>query len=597
MRNPTLLPAEPQPRTLEDRHVRVETPEHVAVGYELAGLGSRFAALLLDLVIVVAGMVTMAVVFALLIGTPEWVRELWAAVATLASFVWFWGYFILFEGFRDGQTPGKRVMGIRAVQDGGYALSPYAAAVRNLLRLVDIQPLGSCLLGGGVMMLHPLSKRLGDLAAGTVVVRDRPGAALPEEAAAETEAAGPPRMGAEEFDLLARYVARRQHLAAEVRAATAARMADRLDRALRDDPRRAHMTPDAWLSLVHQEEAGRQRAAASAGRGSAQAAALVRRQRARWNEYAALLERARSSGLHRLPAGEVSRFGALYREVAADLARARTYGGSPEMVYLLERSVGSGHNLLYRPTARRSWALLKRWLAHGFPALVRRRWRPIALASACFYVPAVAAFAVLRAEPSLAREVVPVVLMARAEEALAKEARGEGYVEIPVLSRPGAATGLMTNNIGVTFTAFAGGMLAGAGTVLSLVFNGLLLGAVAAVFANVGAGTHLWTFVAPHGAVELTAICIAGGAGFLLAEAIVMPGRRTRARALAENGREAVSLIAGTTMLLVIAGVIEGFISPSDLPRAGKFAFAAVIAVLLVVYLLRAGRGRVEGEG
>jgi uncharacterized membrane protein SpoIIM required for sporulation len=143
----------------------------------------------------------------------------------------------------------------------------------------------------------------------------------------------------------------------------------------------------------------------------------------------------------------------------------------------------------------------------------------------------------------------------------------------------------------VTFLAFAAGILAGLGTALVLVFNGVQLGAVAAVFANYQANLLFWSFVLPHGIIELTAICIAGGAGLWLGSAFLLPGRMTRREALVVRGREAVSLIGGTAVMLVVAGLIEGFISPSDLPSGVKLGAAALTLVLLAMYLGFAGRG------
>ncbi|MEW5930495.1 MAG: stage II sporulation protein M [Gemmatimonadota bacterium] len=586
-------PAPAAPPTLVDRQVAVETPEHVAVGYELADLGSRFAALLIDGLVLTGGVLVLAVGLPLLgawLGVGGWLAGLGLAAVTLLVFAWMWGYFVYFEGLRDGQTPGKRRMGIRVVHDGGYPVTVRGAAVRNLLRVVDMQPGATWLVGGAAMMLHGETKRLGDMAAGTVVVRERTAAVLPEEAAAAAEAAGPPRLSAEEFDTLAKYVARRAALQPDVRSGLARRLLERLERHTADDPRRAQMSPDAYLAALHADEAARHAARGSAGTGTAQAAGLVRRQRADWDAYRALLERAQQRGLAALPEHEVSRFAALYREVAADLARARTYGGSPELVYALERWVGTGHNLLYRPP-RRSWRLLRRWLSAGFPALVRLRWRPIALAAAFLYLPAVVSFAAIRADPPRAREVLPAEMMIRAEEARRKEAAGEGYVEIPETAMPVMGAGIIANNVQVAFVAFAGGILAGLGTAASLVFNGVFFGAVFGAFANVGASLHLWTFVLPHGVIELTAICIAGGAGFLLAAAVLLPGRRTRREALVRRGREAVSLLGGTVVLLLVAGTIEGFVSPAPLPRPLKLALAALFAALLVAYLGLAGRG------
>ncbi|MDB4950600.1 MAG: protein of unknown function transrane [Gemmatimonadetes bacterium] len=579
--------------SLVDRQVEVETPEHVAIGYELADLGSRFAALLLDGLIVLSGLLVLGLGLPLLatwLHLPGWITKPGLAALIIGAFVWTWGYFFYFEGFRDGQTPGKRRMRIRAVHDGGYPLTARGAGVRNLLRLLDMQPGFTGVVGGVSMMLSGKTKRLGDLAAGTVVVRERLGGALPEEASAGA-AVGPPRLPAEEYAWLTRYVARRESLDPPLRTRLAAERAARVGTHVADDPRRQQMSHDGFLVVLHREETSRRAAAGLGGAsGSAQAAALLRRQRREWDRYQALLDRVQRRGMADLPEREVSRFAALYREVAADLARARTYGGSPELLYMLERSVGAGHNLLYRP-ATRSWALLKAWLAGGFPRLVRRRWLPIAVAAGLFYGPAAASYAAIRMDPELSRTMVPATMMSRAEEAAQKEAEGRGYVEVESAMMPMMSTTIISNNVQVTFLAFVGGLLAGLGTVLTLVFNGVSLGSVAGVFANHGQSLHLWTFVVGHGAVELTAICIAGGAGLWMGSAMLVPGRRTRREVLVERGRDAVSLIGGTTLLLVVAGSIEGFVSPSLLPREIKFAFALVIALLLVAYLLLAGRG------
>jgi uncharacterized membrane protein SpoIIM required for sporulation/uncharacterized RDD family membrane protein YckC len=582
--------------SLVDRQVEVETPEHVAIGYELADLGSRFAALLIDGLILLSGSLVLWIGLPLaagLVPLPAWVSAAGFAIVIILSFAWIWGYFFYFEGFRDGQTPGKKRMHIRAVHDGGYPLTARGAAVRNLLRLVDMQPGMTWVVGGLSMMLSARTKRLGDIAAGSVVVRERLGDPLPEETAGAASM-GPPRLSTEEFAWLARYAARRESLDPALRARIAAQQVDRIARHFPDDPRRHHMSPDGFLVVVQQEEAGRRAAAGLGGAsGSAQAASLFRRQRKEWDLYRALLDRAQKRGMADLPEREVSRFAALYREVAADLARARTYGGSPELVYMLERAVGAGHNLLYRP-ASRSWALLKEWLAVGFPRLVRRRWLPIAVAAGLFYLPAVATYAAVRLKPDLSRQLVSAEMMSRAEEAAQKEAEGRGYVEVQQAMMPVMSTSIISNNVQVTFMAFAGGILAGLGTVLTLVFNGVSLGAASAVFANHGESLHLWTFVVGHGAIELTAICIAGGAGLWMGSAMLLPGRRTRREVLVERGGEAVSLIAGTTMMLVVAGSIEGFVSPSTLPREVKFTFAALVAAVLVMYLLLAGRGKDE---
>jgi uncharacterized membrane protein SpoIIM required for sporulation/uncharacterized RDD family membrane protein YckC len=570
-----------------DRRVEVETPEHVVVGYALADLGSRFVALLLDGLIIVSSLLVFVIGVPLLayaLGlSGAGLLPLWMVLITIAGFVFTWGYFVYFEGFRGGQTPGKRRMGIRVVRDGGYPLDARGAVVRNLLRVLDAQPFPTWLVGGTVMLFHAETKRLGDLAAGSLVVRERTATVLPEESNISGEAAGPPRLSEAEWDALSRYAARHPDLALGVRRRIAGVLAARLGATEGD--------AEGAVLRLHRDEAARRSASATGGGG--RAAALVRRQRARWDAFRRALQQAEREGLEALPEREVGSFAALYREVAADLARARTYGASPELLYTLERQVGAGHNLLYRP-ARRGWRQAWTWVAEGFPALVRSRWRPIALAAAFLYVPALIAFAAIRLDPPRAREVLPAELIARAEQASEREAAGKGYVEIPEVFMPVMASGIIANNVQVTFVAFAGGILAGIGTVLALVFNGVLLGGVAAAFANQGQSLHLWTFVLPHGIIELMAIAIAGGAGLWLGSALWMPGRRTRREALTMRGREAVGLIAGTTLLLIVAGMIEGFVSPAAIPRAVKLGFALLTAVLLALYLLSGGRATTD---
>lgn len=584
---------------LTDRQVDVETPEHVSIGYELADLGSRFTAMLLDYLILFGGLIGMWMgwlALSWLVGENV-LSGVGLGAAIFVGFVLQWGYFMFFEGLRDGQTPGKRRMGIRVVHDGGFPVTMRASAVRNLLRIIDILPPPSWAVGGLSMMLHPQTKRVGDLTAGTVVVRDRTGQPIPEESArAQGAPLGPPRLTDEEFAALELYASRRSTLDGAVRADLSRKVLARVERHFPEDVRRWQVSPDAFLATVHDEELARRQAAGAGGRsGTAQATVLVRRQRARWDEYQALLDEARRHGLNPLGEAKVSRFAALYREMAADLARARTYGGSPELLYTMERMVGTGHNLLYRPPSR-SWSRFRAFVTGGFAALARRQWRPIALASALFYLPALLSFAALRGEPQLAREILPAVLLDRAEKAAEKEARGEGYVEETEIFMPAMATSLVRNNVQVTFLAFAGGVLAALGTVYVLVMNGVMLGAVAGAFANEGQSLHLWTFVLPHGGIEITAICIAGGAGLWLGSAILLPGRRTRREVLVTRGREAVSLIGGTAIMLLAAGLIEGFISPSQLPREMKLALAALFALAMVTYFAFAGRGREDAQ-
>ena len=182
-------------------------------------------------------------------------------------------------------------------------------------------------------------------------------------------------------------------------------------------------------------------------------------------------------------------------------------------------------------------------------------------------------------------------MIERAELGVARAANGEGYIEDPQIMRPVMASRIAANNVQVTFGAFILGVTAGIGTVLLLVFNGISIGGVLGLYQSKGILALIGAFVAPHTVLELGAICIAGGAGLLLGAAIVLPGNRTRRDALALNAKRSIRLIAASTIFLLIAGTIEGFISPIPWwPLVWKVTVTAVSAVFFFGFILL-GRG------
>jgi uncharacterized membrane protein SpoIIM required for sporulation len=167
---------------------------------------------------------------------------------------------------------------------------------------------------------------------------------------------------------------------------------------------------------------------------------------------------------------------------------------------------------------------------------------------------------------------------------------GRTWTDIEPALRPGMATIIFTNNIQVAFLAFAGGVLFGLGTVYVLVSNGLMLGSVLGAAQFYAVGPLLWSFISPHGFLELTCIVIAGAAGLMLGDALLRPGLLLRREALARAARRAVELVVGAAPILVVAGLIEGFVSPSDLPFAVKMAIGLGAACVLYALLLTVGR-------
>src|SRR5947208_2546910 len=482
------------------RRLGVETPEHLVLELELAGLGSRMAATVCD-----AGVLGLAYLLLglgiQLLPTPTRGAEespwstLAAVVLVLTVFLLFWGYFLLFEALNGGRTPGKRLMGIRVVMDTGHPLTFTAAAVRNLVRIVDMQPVLTYLVGLGFVLFHPQNKRLGDIVAGTVVVRDRP---------------------------------ENLHLAS------------------------------AGADAVQKREG--------------------------WETFRLLAARAERLGLKRLGAAEIPGFAAQYREVAADLARARTYGVDPRVLEYLERVVSAGHNALYGRHAGQHVHLV-RLVLRELPAAVVDARAFVLAALLLFALPAATGYLAIRERPAIAEEVLPDEMIARARAGAGRRAEGIGYAEAPSMYLPVVASTIITNNVQVAFFAFAFGITAGIGTLLLLTLNGLFFGAVLGLFANYGLAGWLLTFVAGHGVLELTAIFIAGGAGLLVARGLIAPGDLTRRDALVLAGRRAARLVAAAVLLLCLAGTIEGLLSASDAAPAYKFAVSAASAVLLACYL------------
>jgi len=588
----------------------VETPEQVEVRFELAGLGSRVAAFVIDLTIIGVGgtLLSLAVVALAPAGRPRahgtpagsWVS---AVLIILLSFLLLL-YFMLFEGLAGGRTPGKRLLGIRVLMDTGRRVTPGAAVIRNILLLIDIFfPLAPILPGMLFIFLSKSRKRLGDLAAGTIVVRDRPTDWTPfaitePEAPADALEAGPPELSEEEFRLLDRFLARLEDLTPAAQSRMTGDLVERF--ADRMPPNRSAIA--GLIRLFELERAkrrgrfGTRARSGAAGRVAVTAERFVERRRDRWEAFRAVAVRIEREGVRALPATEIPGFAAQYREVAADLARARTYGVDPQVIEYLERLVSAGHNALYRWRGRGAvpwW----RTVSRDFPAAVVHSWRYVLVAFLLFMVPAASGYVLLRARPELADDLAPPVMVDRAQEAADHEARGIGYAQSADEELPVIAAAIISNNVNVCFFAFAGGLLFGLGTLWSLCVNGWELGLGFGVFANYHAAGYLATFVAGHGVLELTAIFISGGAGLRLAHALIAPGDRTRRDALVLDGLVAAKMIGMVVVLLAIAGTIEGLLSASDAPAADKYLVSGISAVFLALYLANGWRYRnVRGQ-
>jgi len=150
------------------------------------------------------------------------------------------------------------------------------------------------------------------------------------------------------------------------------------------------------------------------------------------------------------------------------------------------------------------------------------------------------------------------------------------------------------NNVGIALRCFALGIFGGLGSAFYLVQNGLTIGAILGYVATQGAGANIGTFIIGHGSLELGAIVLSGGAGHSLGWSVVAPGERTRLASLQRTAREILVIVAGAAVMLVMAAGIEAFWSASSTPRVVKLAVGGSLFLLVVAYVLVAGRGATE---
>jgi uncharacterized membrane protein SpoIIM required for sporulation len=305
-----------------------------------------------------------------------------------------------------------------------------------------------------------------------------------------------------------------------------------------------------------------------------------------WNRLDALVHQVESSGVKSLPPADLRDLGLLYRQAAADLSAVRADRSSRPLEQYLNRLVSRAHNYVY--SGRRiSWSSLWQFFAHGYPRLLRRMSGYLLAATLISVAAGLLGALIVMLRPDFG-------VMFLGADKVANLDQHKMWTDSILSVKPQAASGIMTNNITVCFLTFAGGITAGLFTLYSLFQNGLMLGAIAVTCRQHHMALSLWSFVAAHGALEIPSIMISGAAGLRLAAGILFPGMLRRRAALALAGLEAVQLVSATIPLLIIAGTLEAFLSPTHAPIALKFAVGAVLFVGLTLWLTEGGRKSVQ---
>jgi uncharacterized membrane protein SpoIIM required for sporulation len=282
-------------------------------------------------------------------------------------------------------------------------------------------------------------------------------------------------------------------------------------------------------------------------------------------------------------------FPSRYRRLCQQLALARRRGYSPVVIGRLQALMQRGHGVLYRTSALR-WRRALDFLSGGFPRLVREEKAVMLVATALFLLPAIAIFIAIQLNPDLSSSLWDPMQLAQFESMYNPDDPERK------LGRDSGTNVAMFgfyiwNNVSVGFRVFASGLLAGLGPLLMLGLESVRLGSVAGHLQAVGHGDPFWRFVCGHGAPELTAIVIAGGAGLRLGLNLVAPGRRRRIDALVDGGRRGALLCAGVLAMLVFAAFVEAFWSSIGwMPASIKYTVAAVLWSSVFLWLWRGGR-------
>ncbi|WP_066288158.1 stage II sporulation protein M [Bacillus sp. FJAT-29937] len=279
----------------------------------------------------------------------------------------------------------------------------------------------------------------------------------------------------------------------------------------------------------------------------------------------------------KITGADINHYYRLYQKAAQNLSYSQTYFPNEDVTQYLNALVSKSHNLLYK-NQMTSMKQASYFFRTKFIGLLIEQWKFIIAAMVLFTVGGVGSFFSVVDDPMHIYSILPADIAQGVDPD--KLGSGDGAVDSPFMS-----ASIMTNNIQVAILAFAGGVTFGILTIYLLIYNGIIVGALAALFWNHGKSYDFWAYIVPHGMIELTAIFIAGGAGLLMGYKLFVPGNFSRGFQLKHQASRSVQLLLGTIPLFVIAGIIEGFITPAKISLEAKYIVAFITIIGLILYI------------
>lgn len=312
--------------------------------------------------------------------------------------------------------------------------------------------------------------------------------------------------------------------------------------------------------------------------------AFVEQKKPSWEELSQALDQVQARGTKKLTRDQLSLIGARYRALVSDLSFARTQRASEGLTTYLNELAGRAHGVVYVSRGAKLRGIVS-FFFKDFPALFRGTANYTIVAALIFGL----GWAISATSPEMCDLVLPKQFSNMRKSSSSDDPwRG--------VDRSFLSSGITANNVKEGMRAFAGGITGGVYTVYQMAVNGLVIGAVATKAAPVMGPLRFWSMILPHGCIELMALFICGGAGLMLGASIIAPGNLRRVDSVRLAGSTALKLFAGAVMMFVIAGIIEGFVTPSQLPAWSKLAFAGVTAIALIAYFGLAGSGAVTDD-
>lgn len=533
----------------------------VEVEQEIAGLGSRSVAYIIDWhvrLLLVFGWLLLVWVLAgggissdamSSIFEREVAGKVVFYVGLIPSLIIYFFYHPLLEIVMKGRTPGKRWMKIRVVADNGLTASAGAILIRNVFRLVDSLP-AYYMLGLLVGMVNQRNCRIGDLAAGTVLVFEKRSKGL-DWVPGQNHSGIDPR----DLDLVHELLERWRGLGREARTELAMRLLQKLGRPVPDELQLKARDVALRKSLQDLISNGGGHTPVDADAASHAISTWLQQHEERWKHIDQLV--TRQKGRRDSNDGEVRELVSAFRTLSRHLSLARRSLPGSRIARYLEILFARCYDTIYQNPVY-VWGEIVRLFRYDIPQAMYELRRPIIFSTTIFVVSAAIGWWLVDTYPELAS-------LFASENMINEVQQGRLWTDDLLNIVPSSVLSfqIMTNNISVTIMAFLAGILYGFGTLYILGLNGLMLGGIFAFTNHYGMAHRLFEFVVAHGMVELSVIVLAGAAGMKMGEALIRPGNQTRQEAFRRAVGVAGKLVAVGAPLLVGAGIIEGYVSPN----------------------------------